>query len=158
MNGEIFRVYLERCLVPTLKLGDIVVMENLPAHKNNAVQDMIEAGGAQLHYLPPYSPGLNPIEIAFAKRRAHLRKAAERSIPALWDRVGSILNLCSLQQCKNFFNHAGYAQSQSKISSDYKNPIYPRGQANLDGSNDLDPSGLLFRAQCRVSFVDKNQD
>lgn len=109
MNGEIFRIYLERCLVPILKPGDIVVMDNLPAHKNDAVQAMIEAAGAQLRYLPPYSPDLNPIEIAFAKLKAHLRKAAERSVPALWDRIGSILSLYSPQQCQNFFNHAGYA-------------------------------------------------
>ena len=109
MNGEIFRVYLERCLVPTIKPGDIVVMDNLPAHKNDEVRRIIEAAGAELCYLPPYSPDLNPIEMAFAKLKAHLRKAAERSIPALWDRIGSILNLFSHEECLNFFNHAGYA-------------------------------------------------
>jgi transposase len=109
MTGEIFRVYLERCLVPTLKPGDIVVMDNLPAHKNDEVRRIIEAAGAQLRYLPPYSPDLNPIEMAFAKLKAHLRKAAERSIPALWDRIGSILDLFSPHECLNFFNHAGYA-------------------------------------------------
>src|ERR1039457_6074436 len=109
MTGEIFRVYLERCLVPTLKPGDIVVMDNLPAHKNDEVRRIIEAAGAQLRYLPPYSPDLNPIELAFAKLKAHLRKAAERSIPALWDRIGSILDLFSPRECLNFFNHAGYA-------------------------------------------------
>src|SRR5690606_22813163 len=92
---EIFRVYLQRCLVPTLKPGDIVVMDNLPAHKNDDVRQIIEAAGAQLRYLPPYSPDLNPIEMAFAKLKAHLRKAAERSIPALWNRIGSILDLLS---------------------------------------------------------------
>jgi transposase len=109
MTGEIFRVYLQRCLVPTLKPGDIVVMDNLPAHKNDEVRCIIEAAGAQLRYLPPYSPDLNPIEMAFAKLKAHLRKAAERSIPALWDRIGSILDLFSPHECLNFFNHAGYA-------------------------------------------------
>jgi transposase len=109
MTGEIFRVYLERCLVPTLKHGDIVMMDNLPAHKNDEVRSIIEAAGAQLRYLPPYSPDLNPIETAFAKLKAHLRKAAERSISALWDRIGSILDLFSPTECKNFFNHAGYA-------------------------------------------------
>jgi transposase len=77
MNGEIFRVYLERCLVPTLKPGDLVVMDNLPAHKNDEVRSIIEAAGAQLRYLPPCSPDLNPIEMAFAKLKAYLRKAAE---------------------------------------------------------------------------------
>jgi transposase len=81
MTGEIFRVNLERCLVPTLKPGDIVVMDNLAAHKNDEVRSIIEAAGAQLCYLPPYSPDLNPIELAFAKLKAHLRKTAERSIP-----------------------------------------------------------------------------
>lgn len=109
MNGEIFRAYLQRCLVPTLKPGDIVVMDNLPAHKNDDIRSIIQAAGAQLHYLPPYSPDLNPIEMAFAKLKAHLRKAAERSIPALWDSIGSILDLFSPDQCQNFFNHAGYA-------------------------------------------------
>src|SRR5690606_32901188 len=109
MNGEIFRVYLQRCLVPTLKPGDIVVMDNLPAHKNDDVRQIIEAAGAQLRYLPPYSPDLNPIEMAFAKLKAHLRKAAERSIPALWIRIGFILVLFSQVQCINFFYHAGYA-------------------------------------------------
>jgi len=80
MNGEIFRVYLERCLVPTLTPGDIVVMDNLPAHKNDRVRRIIEAAGAELRYLPPYSPDLNPIEMAFAKLKAYLRKAAERSM------------------------------------------------------------------------------
>lgn len=109
MNGVIFRAYLEQCLVPTLKPGDIVVMDNLPAHKNEDVRNIIEAAGAKLLYLPPYSPDLNPIEMAFAKLKAHLRTAAERSIPALWDRIGTVLDLFSANQCQNFFRHAGYA-------------------------------------------------
>jgi transposase len=109
MNGVIFRAYLEQCLVPTLKPGDIVVMDNLPAHKNEDVRKIIEAAGAKLLYLPPYSPDLNPIEMAFAKLKAHLRTAAERSIPALWDRIGTVLDLFSADQCQNFFRHAGYA-------------------------------------------------
>lgn len=109
MNGVIFRAYLEQCLVPTLKPGDIVVMDNLPAHKNEDVRKIIEAAGAKLLYLPPYSPDLNPIEMAFAKLKAHLRTAAERSIPALWDRIATVLDLFSADQCQNFFRHAGYA-------------------------------------------------
>jgi transposase len=109
MNGTIFRAYLEQCLVPTLKPGDIVVMDNLSAHKNEEVRKIIESAGAELRYLPPYSPDLNPIEQAFAKLKAHLRKAAERSIPALWDRIGSTLNTFSPEGCKNFFTHVGYA-------------------------------------------------
>ena len=109
MNGEIFAVYLERCLVPTLRPDDIVVMDNLPVHKSDNVRRIIEAAGATLVYLPPYSPDLNPIEMAFAKLKAHLRKAAERSMPALWDRIGSILALFSPDECANYFTHAGYA-------------------------------------------------
>ncbi len=109
MNGAIFLTYVTRCLVPSLKDGDIVVMDNLKPHKAAGVREAIEAAGAKLLYLPPYSPDLNPIELAFAKLKAHLRKAAERSIPALWDRIGSILDLFSPRECLNFFNHAGYA-------------------------------------------------
>jgi transposase len=109
MNGEIFAVYLERCLVPTLHPNDIVVMDNLPVHKSDNVRRIIEAAGATVVYLPPYSPDLNPIEMAFAKLKAHLRKAAERSMPALWDRIGSILELFSPDECANYFTHAGYA-------------------------------------------------
>jgi transposase len=109
MNGAIFRSYLEQCLVPTLQSGDIVVMDNLSSHKSQAVRQIIEAAGAKLLYLPPYSPDFNPIEQAFAKLKAHLRAAAERSVPALWDRIGSILDSFPSDQCQNFFTHAGYA-------------------------------------------------
>lgn len=109
MNGEIFVVYLERCLVPTLRQHDIVVMDNLSVHKNKNVRRIIEAAGATLIYLPPYSPDLNPIEMAFAKLKANLRKAAERSMPALWDRIGSVLDLFAPDECANYFTHAGYA-------------------------------------------------
>ena len=109
MNGLIFRTYLERCLVPTLKPGDIVVMDNLPAHKNSKVREIIEAASAELRYLPPYAPDFNPIEQAFAKLKAHLRKAAERSIPDLWNRIGSVLDLYPQAECQSFFRHAGYA-------------------------------------------------
>ena len=109
MNSTIFKAYLEQCLVPTLRPGDIVVMDNLSSHKSDEVREIIEAAGAILLYLPPYSPDFNPIEQAFSKLKAHLRKSAERSIPALWDRIGSILNNFSAAECRNFFNHAGYA-------------------------------------------------
>jgi transposase len=109
MNSAIFKVYLERCLVPTLRAGDIVVMDNLSSHKSIEVRRIIEAAGAKLLYLPPYSPDLNPIELAFSKLKAHLRKAVERSMPALWDRIGTILDTFSAAECQNFFRHAGYA-------------------------------------------------
>lgn len=111
MDGGIFRAYLEQCLVPTLKRGDIVIMDNLPAHKVAGVRELIEAAGATLVYLPPYSPDLNPIEQAFAKLKALLRKAGERSVPALWDRIGSLLDAFSSQECANYFRHAGYAST-----------------------------------------------
>ena len=110
MNGQIFLTDLEQCLIPTLQPGDIVIMDNLPAHKVARVRHLIEAAGAILLYLPPYSPDLNPIEQAFAKLKALLRKAAERSIPALWDRIGTSLDAFTKQECANYFTNAGYAQ------------------------------------------------
>jgi len=82
---------------------------NLSSHKSEEVREIIEAAGAKLLYLPPYSPDLNPIEMAFAKLKAQLRKAAERSMPALWDRIGTLLDTFSPAECTNFFSHAGYA-------------------------------------------------
>jgi transposase len=108
MNGAIFREYIQQCLRPTLKPGEIVVMYNLPAHKNDAIRQAIEAAGAELRYLPPYSPDLNPIEQAFSKLKAHLRKAQERSLDSLWQRIGKILPLFQPNECKNFFANAGY--------------------------------------------------
>jgi transposase len=109
MNGEIFLTYLQQCLVPTLSPGDIVSMDNRPAHKIAGVRELIEASGAELRLLPPYSPDLNPIEMSFAKLKAHLRKAGARSIPALWDRIGTATQAFTPQECKNYFRHAGYA-------------------------------------------------
>jgi transposase len=111
MTGAIFIEYVRQCLAPTLKPGDIVVMDNLPAHKKDEVRDIIVAAGAELRYLPPYSPDLNPIEQAFAKLKAHLRKAQERSIDALWQRIGKLLELFHPSECANFFVNAGYART-----------------------------------------------
>ena len=109
MNSAIFKAYLQQCLVPMLRPGDIVVMDNLSSHKSDEVREIIEAAGAKLLFLPPYSPDFNPIEQAFSKLKAHLRKAAERSIPTLWDRIGIVLDTFSAHECQNFFSHAGYA-------------------------------------------------
>lgn len=109
MNGPWFLAYVEQVLVPTLAPGDIVVMDNLSSHKNEGVRAAIEAAGAQLRFLPPYSPDLNPIEMAFAKLKALLRKAAERTVEALWDRIGALLDAFPAAECANFFRHAGYA-------------------------------------------------
>jgi transposase len=109
MTGEIFRAYVERCLAPALRPGDLVVMDNLPAHKVAGIAQAIEAVGARLLYLPKYSPDLNPIEQVFAKLKAGLRKAAERSLDALWRRIGQLLDDFSPQECANYLKHAGYA-------------------------------------------------
>jgi transposase len=111
MNGPMFLAYVKQCLVPTLRRGDIVVMDNLPVHKVAGVQQAIEAAGATLLYLPPYSPDLNPIEQAFSKFKAHLRKAAEHTIPGLLRRIGRVVKAFSPQECRNFLRHAGYVQT-----------------------------------------------
>jgi transposase len=111
MNGEAFLTYVEKVLAPSLSADDLVVIDNLPAHKVEGVRKLIEASGARLLYLPPYSPDLNPIEMAFAKLKALLRKAAERTRDALWDRIGQVLEAFSPQECANYLAHAGYAPS-----------------------------------------------
>ena len=111
MNGPLFLAYVQQCLAPTLKRGDIVVMDNLPVHKVAGVEEAIEAAGARLRYLPPYSPDLNPIEPAFSKVKAHLRKAAEHTIPRLVRRIGRIVADFPARECRNFFRHAGYVQT-----------------------------------------------
>lgn len=108
INGAIFLAYVEQCLAPALSPGDIVVMDNLPAHKVASVAGAIRATGAELLYLPPYSPDLNPIEQLFAKLKALLRKAAERSIAALWSRIGELLDHFSADECRHYLAHAGY--------------------------------------------------
>jgi transposase len=109
INGARFRGYVEQMLAPALRPGDIVLLDNLSSHKIAGIREAIEAQDAQLIYLPPYSPDLNPIEQAFAKLKAALRQAAERTREGLWQTIGRRLDLCSPQQCRNFFNQAGYA-------------------------------------------------
>ena len=111
MNGAIFIEYLRQCLAPSLKPGEIVIIDNLPAHKRDEVRTIIEAAGATLRYLPPYSPDLNPIEQSFAKLKAHLRKAKERTIPALYDRIGEALETFQANEFRNYFNKSGYART-----------------------------------------------
>jgi transposase len=108
INRDAFEAYVEQVLVPTLRPGDIVIMDNLSSHKGPAVRRMIEAAGAELLYLPPYSPDLNPIENAFAKLKALLRKAAERTIDGLWSAIGKLLDFFTPAECRNYFAHAGY--------------------------------------------------
>lgn len=108
MNGEVFLAYVNEVLVPEVGPGDIVVMDNLPAHKVADVAASIKAAGATLLYLPPYSPDLNPIENAFSKLKALLRKAAKRSIDDLWNAAASMLDSFTPQECKNYLAAAGY--------------------------------------------------
>jgi transposase len=109
INGESFLAYVEQVLVPTLRPGDIVIIDNLGSHKGNAVRQAIRAAGAKLFFLPPYSPDLNPIEQAFAKLKTLLRKAAERSVEATWQRIGALLACFTSAECANYFKNAGYA-------------------------------------------------
>jgi len=108
INREAFQAYVEQLLVRELKPGDIVIMDNLSSHKGPAVRQAIEAAGASLVFLPPYSPDFNPIENAFAKLKALLRGAAERTIEALWATIGSLINRFTPEECTNYFAAAGY--------------------------------------------------
>jgi transposase len=109
MDGPTFVSYIEQCLAPTLNRRDVVIMDNLGAHKAAGVRDAIEAVGAQLRYLPQYSPDLNPIEKSFSKLKACLRTAAERTVAGLCRRIGLIVPSFSAQECANYFESAGYA-------------------------------------------------
>jgi transposase len=108
MNGEIFLAYLEQCLAPTLGRGDIVVIDNLPAHKVLGAEDAIEAVGASLRYLPQYSPDLNPIEMVFHTLKAFLRRVAERTSAGLSRRIRSFIPTLHKNECREYFRHAGY--------------------------------------------------
>jgi transposase len=111
MDGLAFEAYVTQVLVPTLKPDDIVVMDNLAAHKRAEVAIAIEAAGARLLYLPPYSPDLNPIEMAFAKLKTLLRKAAARTRDSLWDAIANVLTAFTPNECANYLAHAGYASA-----------------------------------------------
>jgi transposase len=108
MNRAAFQAYVEQVLVPTLRRGDTVVMDNLPAHKGSEVRRAIEAAGASLCYLPPYSPDFNPIENAFSKLKTILRKAAARTIDGLWDTIRDALPRFTPQDCASYFTATGY--------------------------------------------------
>ena len=108
INRDAFQAYVEQVLVPELRPGDIVIMDNLSRHKGLAVRHAIEAAGASLLFLPPYSPDLNPIENAFAKLKALLRAAAERTVDSLWATIGNLIDRFTPQECANYFAAAGY--------------------------------------------------
>ena len=107
MHGAAFLAYVDQVLVPILKPGDIVVMDNLPAHRSAAVRDAIHGAGAELRFLPPYSPDFNPIEMAFSKLKASLKRRAARTIPELWDAIGQATDTFAPAECKNYFAAAG---------------------------------------------------
>lgn len=108
MTGAWFQAYVEQVLAPTLKPGDIVILDNLAAHKIEGARTAVEAVGARLLFLPPYSPDLNPIENAFAKLKALLRKAAARTVDQLWEAIAQIIQTYSPAECANYFSAAGY--------------------------------------------------
>lgn len=109
INGEAFRAYVEQFLAPTLSPGDIVVMDNLGSHKVVGVREAIQARGATLLYLPPYSPDLNPIEMAFSKLKAILRKVAARTVDDLWRAIANALDDFAPHECRNYIANAGYS-------------------------------------------------
>ena len=108
INGAIFRAYVQQQLVPTLRPGDIVVMDNLPSHKVAGVREAIASAGAEVLYLPPYSPDFNPIETLFSKFKHLLRSARERTVEALWTTCGQLVDLFQEPECRNHFRHCGY--------------------------------------------------
>jgi transposase len=109
INGEAFRAYVEQSLVPTLRPGDLVIMDNLGSHKCEAVRAAIRAAGSRRFFLPPYSPDLNPIEQVFAKLKHLLRKAKSRTVEATWRNIGSLIDRFPPSECANYFRNAGYA-------------------------------------------------
>lgn len=108
INGEAFEAYVEKVLVPEVTPGTVVIMDNLGSHKRPGVRQLIEAAGAEIRFLPPYSPDFNPIEMAFAKLKALRRKAAERTVAGLWDAIGRCIDEFTLDDCAHFFAAAGY--------------------------------------------------
>jgi transposase len=108
INAVLFEEWVEKCLVPTLAEGDIVVMDNLSSHKGPKVEQLIKAAGADLRYLPPYSPDMNPIEKAFSKLKAHLRKIAERTVAGLIRALETCADIFKPAECENYFNACGY--------------------------------------------------
>jgi transposase len=114
VNGPVFRAYVEQVLVPELRRGDVVVMDNLGSHTVAGVRRAVEGAGCRLLFLPPYSPDLNPIENAFSKLKAVLRKAAERTVDGLWSAVGRLLDRFTRPECRNYFRHCGYSRTATR--------------------------------------------
>jgi transposase len=108
INGRSFTAYVEQVLVPSLRPGDIVVLDNLGSHKGRAAREAVAAAGAELRFLPPYSPDFNPIEQVFAKLKTLLRRAAQRDREALWQGIGNLLDRFTAAECRNYIADAGY--------------------------------------------------
>jgi transposase len=113
MTGELFSAYVEQVLIPELRQGDVVIMDNLSCHKGTAVRAALEAAGIKVLYLPPYSPEYNPIEMAFSKLKRLLRKAAQRTVEGLWAALGRLLDRFSPSECRHYFRHCGYNATSS---------------------------------------------
>lgn len=111
MDGELFLAYIRRMLVPALRPGDIVILDNLSSHKLGGVERAVLAAGATLLYLPPYSPDLNPIEKFFSKLKTLLRKAAKRTVSALWKQIGALLETLSPEECARYFESCDYVNT-----------------------------------------------
>ena len=111
MDGALFLAYVRTFLCPSLRPGDIVIADNLSSHKVAGVRQAIEAVGATIRYLPPYSPDLNPIEKLFAKLKTLLRRAATRTVDALWNQIGILLDAFSSEECGNYFTSSGYVST-----------------------------------------------
>jgi transposase len=118
MNGDLFLAYVEQQLAPTLRPGDVVIMDNLSAHKRVGVQTAIEAVGAHLKYLPPYSPDLNPIELAFAKLKHLLRSSGQRTVDGLWHFLGQAIDAFDPTECQNYLRHCAYLAATSETKRD----------------------------------------
>ncbi len=114
VNGELFLAYVRQHLVPELRRGDVVVMDNLGSHTAAGVRSAVEAAGCRLLLLPPYSPDLNPIENAFSKLRRLLRSAAERTVDGLWRAIGRVLDRFGPAECRNYFRHCGYTRPATR--------------------------------------------
>jgi transposase len=108
INGDSFEAYVAQVLVPELRPGDVVIMDNLSSYKRYAVRERIEAAGATLRFLPPYSPDFNPIEKAFSRLKAMLRKISERTVAGLWDLIGRLVDIFQPRECANYFSSCGY--------------------------------------------------
>ncbi len=109
MNADAFETYIETQLAPTLKKGDVVILDNLPAHKRDDARKAVEKRGAWLLFLPPYSPDFNPIELAFSKFKAHMKRLKARSVDELWKAAGAVCDLFTPEECRNYFIADGYA-------------------------------------------------